>query len=51
MIVELGDQGDEQEPAESRDELGLAPVPAAEPGDERGRVDHLALAVTIKLVG
>ena len=49
VVIELSEQGDQAEPAQPRDELGLAAMPALEARDERSGVDHLALQVSLEL--
>ena len=51
IIIELREQGDEEEPAQPRDQFGLAAVPALEPWNQGGGADHFALEVAIELIG
>ena len=48
VVIELSEQGDQAEPTQPRDELGLAAMPV-EARDERSGVDHLALQVSLEL--
>ena len=50
-VIELSDQGDQDEPAEPRDQLGLAAMPAAQAGKQPRWIDDLAVKVPFKLGG